>query len=73
MEDHEKHGEALVHAIIAMAHSLSLKVVAEGVETEQQRTILQALDCDVMQGYLLGRPLPADDFYRQFLVDRNFG
>ncbi len=67
----ENHDEALVRAIIAMAHSLSLRVVAEGVETPRQLHILQALGCDVIQGYLYSRPLSADDFFRKFLVDRN--
>jgi diguanylate cyclase (GGDEF)-like protein/PAS domain S-box-containing protein len=63
--------QALVRAIIAMAHSLSLKVIAEGVETPEQRACLQALDCDVIQGYLISRPLPPKDFSAKFLVDRN--
>lgn len=50
---------SLVRAIIAMAHSLHLKVVAEGVESPEQRAILQAEGCDYLQGYLLGRPMPA--------------
>ncbi len=66
----ENRDEALVRAIIAMAHSLSLKVVAEGVETAAQQQILQTLGCDVIQGYLYSRPLSADDFFRKFLVDR---
>jgi EAL domain-containing protein (putative c-di-GMP-specific phosphodiesterase class I) len=43
-----------------MAHSLSLRVVAEGVETVAQRDFLGTLGCDILQGYLFSRPLPAD-------------
>ncbi len=48
----------IVSTIIALAHSLKLKVVAEGVETEEQARILRELHCDEIQGYLLTRPLP---------------
>jgi len=50
----------IVKAIIAMAHTLELKVVAEGVETEEQLGLLQDMECDEMQGFLLCRPLPAE-------------
>jgi diguanylate cyclase (GGDEF)-like protein/PAS domain S-box-containing protein len=53
---------ALCEAIIVMAHKLGLKVVAEGVETEKQRKLLCDADCDLAQGYLFSRPLPADQF-----------
>jgi ABC-type amino acid transport substrate-binding protein len=53
--------------ILAIAHALNLKVVAEGVETEQQSSQLLALNCDEMQGYLFSRPVPADVFEKQFL------
>ena len=46
-----------------MAHSLKLQVVAEGVEDEDQLTFLQAQGCDQVQGYIFGKPLPADDFF----------
>ena len=53
---------ALSSAIIAMAHGLRLQVVAEGVETSSQALFLRTRGCDEVQGYLFGRPTPADDF-----------
>ena len=50
----------LVDAVIAMSHCLRLTVVAEGVETQQQLAYLQSARCDAIQGYLIGRPRPAD-------------
>ena len=52
----------LVTNIIALAHALSLQVVAEGVEEEEQAKLLRLLRCDRLQGYLLGRPVSADAF-----------
>lgn len=49
----------LVNTIIAMAHSLGLTVVAEGVETKEQLTLLAYLGCDLVQGYYFSKPLPA--------------
>ena len=53
--------QAICKATIQMAHSLGLEVVAEGVETEAQRHFLASHGCDLMQGYYLGRPMPAPD------------
>jgi len=52
----------IAKTIISMGHSLGLKIVAEGVETESQRDFLATEGCDILQGYLLSRPLPADQF-----------
>jgi EAL domain-containing protein (putative c-di-GMP-specific phosphodiesterase class I) len=52
----------IVTAIIAMGHSLRLKVLAEGVENKDQLAYLKTQDCDLFQGYLLSRPVPADEF-----------
>jgi diguanylate cyclase (GGDEF)-like protein/PAS domain S-box-containing protein len=51
---------AIVSGVVDMAHSLKLRVVAEGVESEEQAAFLRGLRCDEMQGYLFARPLPAE-------------
>jgi diguanylate cyclase (GGDEF)-like protein/PAS domain S-box-containing protein len=53
-------------AIINMAHSLRLKVVAEGVETREQLDFLRVHGCDEVQGYFLARPLPAEELFAKF-------
>ena len=50
----------LVSTIISLAHSLKLKVVAEGVDSEEQAKVLRTLKCDQLQGYLVSRPLPPE-------------
>ena len=55
---------ALCEAIIVMAHKLGIKVIAEGVETEEQRLLLQQSRCDYGQGYLFSRPVDAEAFER---------
>jgi diguanylate cyclase (GGDEF)-like protein/PAS domain S-box-containing protein len=52
---------AVCEAIIVMAHKLGLKVIAEGVETEQQRDLLRQADCDYAQGFFFSRPLPGEE------------
>jgi len=49
-------------AIVVMAHKLGFRVIAEGVETEGQRKILEQMGCDYAQGYLFSRPVPAEAF-----------
>ena len=58
----EVSSEHIVRAVIQLAHSMDLTVIAEGVETEGQRDILDLLGCDSLQGFLLGSPMPADAF-----------
>ena len=60
---------ALCQAIIAMAHALDIKVIAEGVETEQQCQLLTAAGCDYAQGYLFSHPLPPHEF-EQWMAQR---
>ena len=60
VNDNEK--QAIVAAIIAMAKSLRLKVVAEGVETKEQMAYLKSLNCDEIQGYFISPPVKAEDF-----------
>jgi diguanylate cyclase (GGDEF)-like protein len=62
LDEHGAEGSAIVSAIIALAHSLEMDVVAEGVETESQLGLLRSMSCDEMQGFLLGKPVSADDF-----------
>jgi len=54
--------QAIVQAIIAMAHSLGVEVVAEGVDTDERAALLTRLGCDIGQGFLFGRPVPAEQF-----------
>lgn len=53
---------ALCEAMIVMAHKLGLQVIAEGVETAEQRDLLRGIDCDYGQGYLFSRPIAAEEF-----------
>ncbi len=65
-DDSDDH--ALVAAAIRMGKSLGLRVVAEGVESEEQLRILAALGCDSIQGYLIGKPVAAQEFIQSWLT-----
>lgn len=60
--DADANDRAIAEAIVAMAHKLGIKVVAEGVETEAQRDILASVGCEYLQGYLYAKPMPEDEF-----------
>jgi EAL domain-containing protein (putative c-di-GMP-specific phosphodiesterase class I) len=64
-------GLTLVSVIINLAHALKLKVVAEGVESEEQLQQLRLLNCDEMQGFLFGKAVPGAIFERQYLGPRD--
>jgi len=59
---HNKDDEVIVHSTIELAHNLGLKVVAEGVENEDTLDLLKELGCDTIQGFLISRPLPVQEF-----------
>ncbi|HEX9398410.1 MAG TPA: EAL domain-containing protein [Burkholderiales bacterium] len=56
----DKEQAAIISAVVALAHALQIEVVAEGVETEEQRAFVARCGCDYMQGFLIGRPAEAD-------------
>lgn len=66
--EHNSGDRALVNAIISMAKSLGIMVVAEGIESQWQYDWLIAHECEYIQGYYIGRPLPADEFTSRFLA-----
>jgi EAL domain-containing protein (putative c-di-GMP-specific phosphodiesterase class I) len=62
---HDAGSSRLVSAMISMARSLEVGLVAEGVETQEQLDFLAQQQCEVAQGFLLGRPVPAPEFMRR--------
>ncbi len=64
----ERHDAAIVRSLIVMAHSLDLTVIAEGVETAEQLAFLRDNQCDTIQGYFIGRPIPAEDIPIELLT-----
>ncbi len=67
---HDTEDAAIVSAIVALGQTLNLQIVAEGVETTAQQVFLTRLGCDSLQGFLLGRPMPPDQFV-ETLVQNN--
>lgn len=63
----EQSSEVVLDTIVAMGRALDMLVVAEGVETEQQRAMLIASGCDLLQGFLMAKPMPVDEFESKYL------
>lgn len=61
-EDKDGRGEIVVSEAIALAKQLNMKIVAEGIEKEEQVKFLASLDCDMIQGYFFDKPMPADEY-----------
>ena len=59
---HDAEDAAIIAAIVALGRTLNLRIVAEGVETPEQQEFLTRLGCNYLQGFLLGRPMPAEQF-----------
>lgn len=59
--------KVIIKSIVVMAHSLGIKVVAEGIETESEFILLKELKCDSIQGYLIGKPMASSDFGDKFI------
>ena len=56
----DKNGEHIYRLIVEMAHCFDLRVVAEGIETDEQRVFIMQQGCDIGQGFYFGKPMPAD-------------
>lgn len=67
--ENEEDEHAVTKGIIDLGHSMKLKIIAEGVETKQQLKFLQKFNCDMIQGYIFGKPLPPEEFSKFFNVD----
>jgi diguanylate cyclase (GGDEF)-like protein len=61
---HDTEDAAIIAAIVALGHTLNLRIVAEGVETTEQRDFLSRLGCTSLQGFLFGKPMPAEQFFQ---------
>jgi len=70
--ERDEEDKVLVEAIILMGHKLGLKVVAEGVETPEQRDFLKKNNCDFLQGYLYSPPIPAAEFEQRFIINQEW-
>jgi EAL domain-containing protein (putative c-di-GMP-specific phosphodiesterase class I) len=61
---------AISNMVIALASSMKLSVIAEGVETEMQYGLLKKLNCDLLQGFLFSKPIPGDEFEKLLIKNR---
>jgi EAL domain-containing protein (putative c-di-GMP-specific phosphodiesterase class I) len=63
-------GSSIAGAIVSLAHALGLRTVAEGIEDDDQCRAVRALGCDLGQGFLFARPMPADDLSRLLVASQ---
>ena len=64
---HDKRARFVVENVIHICKELQIQCVAEGVETEEQLGVLKEMECDVMQGYFLNKPLPETEFEKLYI------
>jgi EAL domain-containing protein (putative c-di-GMP-specific phosphodiesterase class I) len=64
----DRSGAAVIDGMIQLAHKLDLQVVAEGVEFQSQYDFLTQNGCDLVQGYLIGKPMPSLEFYNNYVL-----
>ncbi|OOZ37915.1 putative bifunctional diguanylate cyclase/phosphodiesterase, partial [Solemya elarraichensis gill symbiont] len=70
--DETNHDKAIVQMIMQLAQELGFKVVAEGVETEKQKEFLTDMGCDLLQGFLFSRPIPASEYQKLVRSEPNW-
>lgn len=68
----DSNNRAIVRAVIELAHGMNLKVIAEGIETEDERSFIVSQQCDEMQGYFFSKPVPPDKFEALLLSQKDF-
>ena len=64
----QKRERLIVSCIVDMAHSLSMKTVAEGIETSEEVDYLSSINCDLIQGYIYSKPIPIEEFEEKYIV-----
>ncbi len=69
--DTNSNNVVIVRSTIDLAHNMGIKVVAEGVENKATQKILEDLGCDIIQGYYISKPLPADELFTKLMSEKN--
>ena len=67
--ENDENSQLIIKAIIMMSDGLKVKTIAEGVEDENQLNLLNKLGCDEIQGYIWGKPVPADEFEKKYIIN----